>query len=208
MLRIWENALGHWTCQSMAIESQCSQSRAQTRASWTIETPCNAVKHSYSSIKLNECNGVSWDGWSNPGDLRTLNILNPLGTLSGKLSHYLARKVSPREHELQSIKDSARCTITADSVWSEKRKNRKVILCCWERIRMKGSLARSRWQQPRESLDRSFVEANVHESRFASSHVARPALFRRIYVRHVSFTCVTPATRRLLRNYAYNCGVS
>lgn len=127
---------------SMATESQHSQSRIQIRASWTIEIPRDTVKHLYSPIKVNERNGVSCDRWSNPEDLRALiNISNLLGT-SKKLLHYLAQKVSLREHELQSIKDSVLHNIGRLERKNVEPKSDFMLFRTYPNKR----LARSRWQ--------------------------------------------------------------
>lgn len=160
-----------------AIESQW---RLQIEIARTIKIPRGAVKHPYSPIKVRKCKSMYSQRieWSNSEDLLPLNIFSPRNrqeTLALSRTKSFTYSASMNYNPLRPAHITC-CTISAKNV--EKGQGWSHVV--WEHVRIKGSPG-SYSQQPREGSDRSPVEAGAHEPRFASSRVARPALFRRVY---------------------------
>lgn len=147
---------------------------------------------------------------SNSEDLLPLNIFSPrnrqnIFALSRtKSSTYFASM----NYNPSMIARITCCTISAENV-KKKGGRARVIVVRRHRVRIKGSQGLIHNSHAKAQIDRSLKRAlmsrDLHWVSLRDLHYSDVYMYIYIhtYAWHVSFTwCVTPATRRLLRNYA------
>lgn len=185
-----------------AIESRRSKSRIQIDAAWTIKIPRGAVKHPYSPIKVRGCKSVFLQRieWSDSEDLQPLNIFGPWNrqrTFALSHTESFTYSASMNYNPLRI----ACCTISAENAEKGRGWSQRCLKACPDK-RLTQVFFATASRRLRSIARRS---GRSWSPRFASSRVARPALFRRVYTHTCDMFHLHDVSRR---RHVGCCGIT